>query len=110
MDWFATLSLALGSAWTSGINLYATVSVLGLLQKFGGGGSEEATDGPVDLGKCPEEKDEERDEYDRDHDRSKHGQKCADDSDRVLGEREHPVRYGFGREVSSNARGRLCSV
>ena len=36
MDWFATLSLALGSAWTSGINLYATVSVLGLLQKFGG--------------------------------------------------------------------------
>lgn len=36
MEWFATLSLALGSAWTSGINLYATVSVLGLLQKFGG--------------------------------------------------------------------------
>jgi len=35
MDWFATLSLALGSAWTSGINLYATVTVLGLLQKFG---------------------------------------------------------------------------
>ncbi|MBA2378209.1 MAG: DUF4126 domain-containing protein [Blastocatellia bacterium] len=34
MEWFATLSLALGSAWTSGINLYATVSVLGLLQKF----------------------------------------------------------------------------
>ena len=34
MDWFSTLSLALGSAWTSGINLYATVSVLGLLQKF----------------------------------------------------------------------------
>lgn len=32
---FATLSLALGSAWTSGINLYATVTVLGLLQKFG---------------------------------------------------------------------------
>jgi hypothetical protein len=30
-----TLSLALGSAWTSGINLYATVTVLGLLQKFG---------------------------------------------------------------------------
>jgi hypothetical protein len=27
--------LALGSAWTSGINLYATVTVLGLLQKFG---------------------------------------------------------------------------
>src|SRR5689334_7598673 len=35
MDPFATLSLALGSAWTSGINLYLTVSVLGLLQKFG---------------------------------------------------------------------------
>jgi hypothetical protein len=35
MDWFATLSLALGSAWTSGINLYATITVLGLLQKFG---------------------------------------------------------------------------
>ncbi len=35
MDWFSTLSLALGSAWTSGINLYATVSILGLLQKFG---------------------------------------------------------------------------
>ena len=29
------LSLALGTAWTSGINLYATVTVLGLLQKFG---------------------------------------------------------------------------
>src|SRR4030095_6092391 len=26
--------LALGSAWTSGINLYATVAVLGLLQHF----------------------------------------------------------------------------
>jgi hypothetical protein len=36
MEWFATLSLALGSAWTSGINLYATISVLGLLQRFGG--------------------------------------------------------------------------
>ena len=34
-EWLPTLSLALGSAWTSGINLYATVSVLGLLQKFG---------------------------------------------------------------------------
>ncbi|MCB1023113.1 MAG: DUF4126 domain-containing protein [Acidobacteria bacterium] len=34
MDWFSTLTLALGSAWTSGINLYATVSVLGLLQRF----------------------------------------------------------------------------
>lgn len=36
MEWFSTLSLALGSAWTSGINLYATVSALGLLQRFGG--------------------------------------------------------------------------
>ena len=35
MEWFSTLSLALGSAWTSGINLYATVTVLGLMQKFG---------------------------------------------------------------------------
>ena len=35
MEWFSTLSLALGSAWTSGINLYATVTVFGLLQKFG---------------------------------------------------------------------------
>jgi hypothetical protein len=35
MEWFSTLSLALGSAWTSGINLYATVAALGLLQKFG---------------------------------------------------------------------------
>ena len=34
MEWFSTLSLALGSAWTSGINLYATVTVLGLLQKI----------------------------------------------------------------------------
>lgn len=34
MEWFSTLSLALGSAWTSGINLYATISVLGVLQKF----------------------------------------------------------------------------
>lgn len=29
------LSLAMGAAWTSGINLYATVAVLGLLQHFG---------------------------------------------------------------------------
>jgi CBS domain containing-hemolysin-like protein len=35
-EWLPTLSLALGSAWTSGINLYATVTVLGLLEKFGG--------------------------------------------------------------------------
>lgn len=34
-EWFSVLSLALGSAWTSGINLYATVTVLGLLQRFG---------------------------------------------------------------------------
>lgn len=34
-EWFSVLSLALGSAWTSGINLYATVTVLGLLQHFG---------------------------------------------------------------------------
>ena len=35
MDWLSTLSLALGSAWTSGINLYATVFILGLFQKIG---------------------------------------------------------------------------
>jgi hypothetical protein len=35
MEWFSTITLALGSAWTTGINLYATVTVLGLLQKFG---------------------------------------------------------------------------
>jgi hypothetical protein len=35
MEWFSTLSLALGTAWTSGINLYATVTILGMLQKFG---------------------------------------------------------------------------
>lgn len=35
MEWFSTLSLALGTAWTSGINFYATVTILGLLQKFG---------------------------------------------------------------------------
>lgn len=34
MEWFSTLSLALGSAWTSGINLYATVTILGLIEKF----------------------------------------------------------------------------
>ena len=34
MEWFSTLTLALGSAWTSGINLYATVTVLGILQKI----------------------------------------------------------------------------
>ncbi|MEW6360501.1 MAG: DUF4126 domain-containing protein [Pyrinomonadaceae bacterium] len=35
MEALSTISIALGSAWTSGINLYATVAVLGLLQKFG---------------------------------------------------------------------------
>jgi ABC-type multidrug transport system fused ATPase/permease subunit len=34
MDW-TTLSVAMGSAWLSGVNLYATVGTLGLLQKFG---------------------------------------------------------------------------
>jgi hypothetical protein len=53
MEWFSTLTLALGSAWTSGINLYATVSVLGLLQKFGGvklPGGLEALDNWVVIG------------------------------------------------------------
>ena len=31
---FTTLSFAMGSAWLSGINLYATVATLGLLQHF----------------------------------------------------------------------------
>ena len=35
MNILQVLGLALGSAWTSGINLYATVAVLGLLQHFG---------------------------------------------------------------------------
>lgn len=35
METISALSLALGSAWTSGINLYATIAVLGMLQKFG---------------------------------------------------------------------------
>lgn len=34
MNLLQVLGLALGSAWTSGINLYATVAVLGLLQHF----------------------------------------------------------------------------
>jgi hypothetical protein len=33
-DWISTLGFALGSAWLSGINLYATVATLGLLQRF----------------------------------------------------------------------------
>ena len=36
MNIVAILGTALGAAWTSGINLYATVAVLGLLQRFGG--------------------------------------------------------------------------
>jgi hypothetical protein len=34
MNAIQILGLALGSAWTSGINLYATVAVLGLLEHF----------------------------------------------------------------------------
>ncbi|MFN0124047.1 MAG: DUF4126 domain-containing protein [Blastocatellia bacterium] len=34
MDWLTTLSMAMGSAWLSGINLYATVLTLGLLQHY----------------------------------------------------------------------------
>jgi len=33
-DLITTLGTAAGSAWLSGINLYATVVTLGLLQKF----------------------------------------------------------------------------
>src|SRR2546423_3679664 len=33
-DLFSTLGFAAGSAWLSGINLYATVATLGLLQRF----------------------------------------------------------------------------
>ena len=36
MNIVAVLGTALGAAWTSGINLYATVAVLGLLQRFAG--------------------------------------------------------------------------
>lgn len=36
MEWFTTSTLAMGSAWTSGLNLYATVSTLGLIQRVGG--------------------------------------------------------------------------
>jgi hypothetical protein len=35
MDWLSTLGVALGSAWMSGINLYAAIATLGLLQRFG---------------------------------------------------------------------------
>jgi len=34
MDTIAILGTALGAAWTSGINLYATVAVIGLLQRY----------------------------------------------------------------------------
>jgi hypothetical protein len=34
-DWAATLGAAMGSAWLSGINLYAAVATLGLLERFG---------------------------------------------------------------------------
>jgi hypothetical protein len=34
MNLIDTLGLALGAAWTAGINLYATVAVLGLLQRY----------------------------------------------------------------------------
>ena len=35
MDWLSTLGVAMGSAWLSGINLYASAATLGLLQRFG---------------------------------------------------------------------------
>lgn len=34
IDWLPTVATAMGSAWLSGINLYATVMTLGLLQRF----------------------------------------------------------------------------
>lgn len=34
MEFLQTIGLALGTAWTSGINLYATVAVLGVFQKL----------------------------------------------------------------------------
>jgi uncharacterized membrane protein len=33
-DWISTVATAMGTAWLSGINLYATVVTLGLLQRF----------------------------------------------------------------------------
>jgi hypothetical protein len=33
-EWMGTLGFAMGSAWLSGINLYATVLTLGLLERF----------------------------------------------------------------------------
>ena len=35
MDVINTLSIALGSSWTSGINLYAAVAALGIVQRLG---------------------------------------------------------------------------
>ena len=35
MKFIDTLALAMGPAWFSGINLYATVATLGCLQRFG---------------------------------------------------------------------------
>lgn len=35
MDWLTVVATGFGSAWLSGINLYATVMTLGLLQRFG---------------------------------------------------------------------------
>jgi hypothetical protein len=35
MDWSTVAATGLGSAWLSGVNLYATVLTLGLLQRFG---------------------------------------------------------------------------
>ena len=34
-DWITTLGTAMGSAWLSGINLYATVLTLGVMQRLG---------------------------------------------------------------------------
>ncbi|MGP8245649.1 MAG: DUF4126 domain-containing protein [Bryobacteraceae bacterium] len=34
-DWISTLGVAMGSAWVSGINLYAAIAMLGLLEHFG---------------------------------------------------------------------------
>ena len=33
-DWISTVATAMGTAWLSGINLYATVFTLGILQRF----------------------------------------------------------------------------
>ena len=33
-EWLSTLGVAMGSAWLSGVNLYATAATLGLLQHF----------------------------------------------------------------------------